>query len=79
MALFLLDDRAPSEPAGEAPRDWDIPWRAIALLVVILGLCIVGSMIAPAEGLACVTIATVVALHFLARLGNWQGMKDHHQ
>jgi hypothetical protein len=78
MALFLLDDRLPSEPSGGSSR-WDIPWRGIVVLVVILGLCIVGSMVAPAEGLACVVLATVIALRFLVRLGDWQGMKDHHQ
>lgn len=76
---MLLDDRVPPEPAGGSSQGWDIPWRAIAVLAVILGLCIAGSMIAPAEGLACVTIATVIALNFLARLGDWQSMKDHHQ
>jgi hypothetical protein len=49
-------------------------------LAVILGLCVAGALLAPAEGLACVTIAAVLACRFCARLdAGGQGMKDHRQ
>jgi hypothetical protein len=78
--LFLIDDRVPAEPRDRPGWLDEVPWRGIFGLLLILGLCIVGSMLAPAEGLACVTIATALACRFAARLGgDWRGMKEHRQ
>ena len=48
-------------------------------MVLIVGLCILGAALAPAEGLASVTIAAALGCRFCARLGDWRGMKDHRQ
>jgi hypothetical protein len=77
--LFLIDDRVPAEPQRRA-RWWDeVPWRGIAAVVVILVLCIIGSSLAPAAGLACVLVAAGLACRFGARLGDWRGMHEHRQ
>jgi len=78
--LFLIDDRVPAEPRDRSGWRDEVPWRGIGAVVLILALCIVGSALAPAEGLACVTIAMALACRFAVRLGGgWRGMKDHRQ
>ena len=78
--LFLIDDRVPAEHKERSAWRDEVPWRGVAAVGVILGLCIVGAALAPAEGLACVTIAAAVACRFGVRLGgDWRGMKDHRQ
>ena len=78
--LFLIDDRVPAEPRDRSGWRDEVPWRGIGAVLLILGLCIVGSALAPAEGLACVIIATALACRFAVRLGgDWRGMKDHRQ
>lgn len=78
--LFLIDDRAPNEPRDRSGWRDEVPWRGLAALGLILVLCIVGAELAPAEGLACVVIAAVLACRFGMRLGgDWRGMKDHQQ
>jgi len=77
--LFLIDDRVPSKPRDRSRWRDEVPWRGIATLALIVGLCILGAVLAPAEGLASVTIAAAVGCRFCARLGDWRGMKDHRQ
>ena len=78
--LFLIDDRVPAKPRDRSAWRDELPWRGVAAVVLILALCIVGSALAPAEGLACVTIAAVLACRFCVRLGgDWRGMEDHRQ
>ena len=78
--LFLIDDRVPNEPRDRSGWRDDVPWRGLAAVGLILVLCILGSTLSPAEGLACVVIATVIACRFAVRLGgDWRGMKDHRQ
>jgi hypothetical protein len=78
--LFLIDDRVPAEPERRAAWWDEVPWRGIAAVVLILSLCIVGSSLAPAEGLACVLVAAALACRFGTRLGgDWRGMREHRQ
>jgi len=77
--LFLIDDRVPAEPRGQAGWWDEVPWRGVGALALIVVLCIAGSMMAPAEGLGCVLVAGVLACRFGARLGDWRGMREHRQ
>jgi hypothetical protein len=78
--LFLIDDRTPEKSQEHSGWRDEVPWRGVVALAVILGLCVAGALLAPAEGLACVTIAAVLACRFCARLdAGGQGMKDHRQ
>jgi hypothetical protein len=79
VVLFLIDDRVPAEPREQAGWWNEVPWRAVGALGLILVLCIVGSVLAPAEGLACVLIAAVLACRLGTRLGDWRGMREHRQ
>jgi hypothetical protein len=79
VVLFLIDDRVPSEPRNRSRWRDEVPWRGIVTLAVIVGLCVLGAVLAPAEGLASVTIAAALGCRLCARLGDWRGMKDHRQ
>ena len=72
-SVLLLDDDGITLRHGGAPN---LPIEYCRLIV---GLCILGAVLAPAEGLASVTIAAAVGCRFCARLGDWRGMKDHRQ
>jgi hypothetical protein len=77
--LFLIDDRLPAEPPRNSGWLADVPWRGVAAVAFALALSIVGSGLPPLAGLACVIVAAIIAIRVVARLGDWRGLRDHHQ